>query len=59
VELRVAPDGTIINRRILESSGFKTWDDAVLHAIEKTEILPKDTDGRVQPLIVLSFRPLN
>ncbi len=59
VELRVAPDGTITNRRILESSGFKAWDDAVLRAIEKTEILPKDTDGRVPPLIVLGFRPLD
>ena len=59
VEVRVAPDGTIISRRIAESSGSKAWDDAVLRAIDKTEILPKDTDGRVPPLIVLGFRPLD
>ena len=59
VEVRVAPDGTITSRRIVQSSGNKTWDDAVLRAIDKTEILPKDTDGRVQPLIVLGFRPLD
>ena len=59
VELRVAPDGTITNRRILESSGFKAWDDAVLRATDKTEILPKDTDGRVPPLMVLGFGPLD
>ena len=59
VEVRVAPDGTIISRRIVLSSGNKAWDDAVLRAIDKTEILPKDTDGRVPPLIVLGFRPLD
>ncbi len=57
VEVRVAPDGTITSRRIVQSSGNKAWDDAVLRAIDKTEILPKDTDGRVPPLIVLGFRP--
>jgi colicin import membrane protein len=59
VEVRVAPDGTIISRRIAESSGNIAWDNAVLRAIDKTEILPKDTDGRVPPLIVLGFRPLD
>jgi colicin import membrane protein len=59
VEVRVAPDGAIISRRIVQSSGNMAWDDAVLRAIDKTEILPKDTDGRVPPLIVLGFRPLD
>jgi colicin import membrane protein len=57
VEVRVAADGTITSRRIVQSSGNKAWDDAVLRAIDKTEILPKDTDGRVPPFIVLGFRP--
>jgi colicin import membrane protein len=59
VEVRVAPDGVIQSRRILQSSGNKAWDDAVLRAIDKTEIFPKDTDGRVPPVIVLGFRPLD
>lgn len=59
VEVRVAPDGTIQSRRIVQSSGNKAWDDAVLRAIEKTAVLPKDTDGRVPPVIVLGFRPLD
>lgn len=59
VEVKVSPDGTILSRRIVQSSGNKAWDDAVLRAIDKTEILPKDTDGRVPPLIVLGFRPLD
>ena len=59
VEVKVSSDGTILSRRILQSSGNKAWDDAVLRAIDKTEVLPKDTDGRVPPVIVLGFRPLD
>jgi colicin import membrane protein len=57
VEVRVSSDGTITSRRIAQSSGNKAWDEAVLRAIDKTEILPKDTDGRVPPVIILGFRP--
>ncbi len=57
VEVRTAPDGTIVGRKILKSSGVKAWDDAVLKAIDKTEVLPRDTDGRVPPALVITFRP--
>jgi len=59
IEVKVSPDGTVLSRRILQTSGNKAWDEAVLRAIDKTEILPKDTDGRVPPVIVLGFRPLD
>ena len=57
VEVRAAPDGTIVGRKLLKSSGSKSWDDAVLKAIDKTEVLPRDTDGRVPSPLVISFRP--
>lgn len=57
VEVRTAPDGTIVGRKILKPSGVKAWDDAVLKAIDKTEVLPRDTDGRVPPALVITFRP--
>ena len=57
VEIRVAPDGTIVGKRLLESSGVRSWDDAVLRAIDKTEVLPRDTDGRVVPRFQIRFRP--
>jgi colicin import membrane protein len=57
VEVRTAPEGTIIGRKLLQSSGNKAWDDAVLKAIDKTDVLPRDTDGRVPPVLVISFRP--
>ncbi len=59
VEVKVSPDGTILSRRIVQTSGKKAWDDAVLRAIDKTEVFPKDSDGRVPPVIVLGFRPLD
>jgi len=57
VEVRTSPDGTIISRKLVKSSGVKSWDDAVLNAIDKTEVLPRDVDGRVPSSLVLVFRP--
>jgi colicin import membrane protein len=57
VEVRLAPDGTIISRRLLKSSGIRAWDEAVLRALDKTEILPRDVDGRVPSPLNIQFRP--
>jgi len=55
VDVRTSPDGTIISRKLVKSSGVKSWDDAVLNAIDKTEVLPRDVDGRVPPVLTLVF----
>ncbi|MDB5900909.1 MAG: tolA [Ramlibacter sp.] len=55
VELRLAPDGTIVSRRIVKSSAPKAWDEAVLRALDKTETLPRDTDGRMPSHGILVF----
>lgn len=57
VEVRVAPDGTIIGKRLLKSSGVPAYDDAVLKAIDRTAVLPRDVDGRVPPLFQIEFKP--
>ena len=57
VEVRCAPDGTIVGQKLIKSSGNAAWDNAVLKAIDKTEVLPRDTDGRVHSPLVISFRP--
>ena len=54
---RRAPDGTIVGTRILHSSGNKAWDDAVIRALQRTETLPRDVDGRVPSSLVIGFRP--
>ena len=59
VEIRLANDGTILSSRITKRSGNADWDTAVLRAIEKTAVVPKDTDGRVPPYLELVFDPRN
>jgi colicin import membrane protein len=57
VEVRTAPDGSIISQRLIKSSGNKAWDDAVIKAIIRTETMPRDVDGRVPTPMILEFRP--
>ncbi|HXD42097.1 MAG TPA: cell envelope integrity protein TolA [Ramlibacter sp.] len=57
VEVHMAPDGTITSRRLVKSSGVKSWDEAVLRAVDKTEVLPRDVDGRVHSPLLIEFRP--
>ena len=57
VEVRTAPDGTIVQRKLIKSSGNKAWDEAVLRALDKTERLPRDVDGRVPSQFPIGFRP--
>jgi colicin import membrane protein len=57
VEVRMAPDGTIIGRRLIKPSGLPAWDEAVLRALDRTEVLPRDVDGRVVSPMIIVFRP--
>ena len=57
VEVRASPTGSVLSRRLVKSSGNKDWDDAVLRAIDRTGELPRDTDGRVPPVLVITFTP--
>lgn len=55
VEVKLAPDGTVISRRVVKTSGNATWDSTVLRAIDITASLPRDSDGRVPPTMLLVF----
>ena len=57
VQVTLSPDGLILGTKVLKASGDGEWDRAVLRAIEKAERLPRDVDGRVPPVMVISFRP--
>ena len=57
VGVELAPDGTIINRQIIKSSGDAGWDRAVLRALDDAKTLPKDDDGKVPKQIRLTFKP--
>jgi colicin import membrane protein len=57
VEVHCSSDGTIVSRKLVRSSGNAAWDDAVLRAIDKTETLPRDVDGRVPSVMQIDFKP--
>jgi colicin import membrane protein len=57
VEVRCAPDGRILSSRLLTPSGVPAWDAAVLRAVERTEVLPANEQGKVPSAIVIEFRP--
>ncbi len=59
VEVRTSPDGSIVSRRLVKSSGNPEWDEAVLRAIDRTATLPKDTNGTVPSPLVIGLRPLD
>lgn len=57
IEIRLSPDGTILSNKLVKPSGNKAWDDAVLKAIDKTQTMPRDTDGRVPSSMIIGFKP--
>ena len=57
VEVRLAPDGTIIGRKLLKSSGLPLYDEAVLRAIDKAERLPRENGEQVPSSLTIEFRP--
>ena len=57
IDIRLGPDGRILSSRVAKRSGAPEWDDAVLRAIEKTEILPRDENGRVPSALTIVYRP--
>ena len=57
VELSLAPDGTIVGRKLVKKSASPAWDETVLRAIDRTEVLPRDIDGRVPATMLIEFRP--
>ena len=58
VEVRLQSDGTIISSKIVQPSGNKNWDNAVLNAVIRTRVMPKDVDGTLpDTILILEFKP--
>lgn len=56
VTIHVASDGLITRRTLTKPSTSPEWNYAVLRAIDTTQRLPHDQDGRIPPTMVLVFR---
>jgi len=58
VRVRAAADGRIVQINLMQRSGTRAWDDAVVRALQKTPALPRDDDGRIPATdIIIDFRP--
>ena len=55
VKITSRPDGIILAKKLIRSSGDPDWDNAILQAIDKTEKLPTDIDGRTPTTMVVKF----
>lgn len=56
VDVRLAPDGRIMSSRVVKGSGVPEWDSAVVRAIERTEVLPRDEYGKVPPALIIEYQ---
>ena len=57
VEVASAPNGEILGRKLISSSGNPAWDQAVLRGLDRTGRLPKDEDGSVPSPLRINFYP--
>jgi colicin import membrane protein len=57
VDVRTSPDGRITGKTMRTSSGVPAWDDAVMRAIDRTEVLPLDENGKIPAVLQIEFRP--
>ena len=55
IQIKSKPDGIILAKQLIRSSGDPDWDNAILQAIDKTEKLPTDIDGRTPTTMVMKF----
>ncbi|TFZ02146.1 cell envelope integrity protein TolA [Ramlibacter henchirensis] len=57
VQVRVSPTGEIVSARLSRSSGNAAWDEAAVRAIERSERIPPDVDGRYVSEFPVEMRP--
>jgi colicin import membrane protein len=56
--VELMPDGAILRRSVVTSSGIPSWDQAVLQALDRAETFPKDDNGKYPTLkMKLTFKP--
>lgn len=57
VQVRVSSTGEILSARLAKSSGNPAWDEAAVRAIERSERIPPDVDGRYVTEFPAVMRP--
>ncbi|WP_211948746.1 cell envelope integrity protein TolA [Cupriavidus yeoncheonensis] len=57
VSVQLAPDGSLMSARLSKPSGNSAWDNAVLRAVERSDPLPRDENGKAPASFTITFRP--
>jgi len=58
VKVTTRPDGEVVDAELVQSSGYSSWDKSVRIAVLKAGRIPLDVDGRVPPVLFITFRPI-
>ncbi|MFM0499474.1 cell envelope integrity protein TolA [Paraburkholderia caffeinilytica] len=57
IAVRCSPSGTILGAAIKRSSGNSEWDAAALRAVQQSDPLPQDVDGKTPASFTIRLRP--
>ncbi len=57
VSVRCSPTGTLLGATISRSSGNAAWDDAALRAVQRTDPMPQDINGKTPTSFLITLRP--
>ena len=57
VAVALAPDGAVLARRLVQSSGNAKYDAAVLRAVAQSDPFPRANNGIAPARLTLTFRP--
>jgi colicin import membrane protein len=57
VAIDCAPDGHVLNARIVRTSGNPGWDASALRAVQKSDPMPLDDNGTAPAHFTITFRP--
>jgi colicin import membrane protein len=57
IAVRCSPTGTLLSATIAHSSGNPAWDDAALRAVQRSDPMPQDIDGKTPGSFRITLRP--
>jgi colicin import membrane protein len=57
VSVRCSPTGTLLGATIQHSSGNDAWDAAALRAVQRTDPMPQDINGKTPSSFLITLRP--
>jgi colicin import membrane protein len=57
IAVRCSPTGTLLSASVQRGSGNPQWDEAALRAVQKSDPMPLDDNGRTPASFTITMRP--